>query len=188
MENFLEELGLHENEERIKGIIESILFMSGDPRSLRELSNITEVSLDKIKSIIEEMKREYEKESRGIRIIEFNNKIQLGTKLEYGDYIKKLSKVDSRQNLSQAALETLSIIAYKQPITKAEIDELRGVRSERAIATLIERGLVVEGGRLDTVGKPILYVTTDDFLKYFGFKNIKELPELIEFNVEFGEE
>ena len=96
----------------------------------------------------------------------------------------------AEENISQTdkAIETLAIIAYKQPITKVEIDEIRGVRSDRAISTLLERGLIRESGRLETTGRPILYCTTDEFLKYFGFKNLNELPELIELNLENEEE
>jgi segregation and condensation protein B len=188
MDNFLRDLGFAENHERIKGIIEALLFISGDSLTLKELSESTGVAERELKKIIEAMIKDYESESRGIYIIEYNNKYQLSTKPEYGSYIKKLIKPESKQNLSQAAIETLSIIAYKQPITKAEMDEIRGVRSDRAVTTLIEKGLIKEAGRRETTGRPILYCTTDEFLKYFGFKNLKELPELIEFNMEFEEE
>lgn len=188
MEDFLKELGLIENNERLKGIIEAVLFASGDPISIKLLSEILDLNEKKVKKIIEEMVEEYSKDSRGLYLIEFNDKVQISTKPEYGEYIKRLVKPGGRQNLSQAAIETLAIIAYKQPITKMEIDEIRGVRSDRAITTLLEKGLIKEGGRLETTGRPILYCTTDDFLKYFGFKNIEELPELIEFNMDYEEE
>jgi segregation and condensation protein B len=188
MEDFLNELGLTGNEERIKGIIEGVLFAAGDPIAIREVGEIIGIDLRQLKRIIKEMTIEYEKESRGIYIVEFNDKIQLSTKSEYSQYIKKLVKFETRQNLSQAALETLAIVAYKQPITKSEIDEIRGVRSDRAVTTLLERNLIKEAGRLEATGRPILYSTTDEFLKYFGFKNIDELPELIEFNMNFVEE
>lgn len=186
--DFLDEFGLSGNDDRLKGIIEGVLFAAGDPISIKDISEIAGIELRQAKKIIKEMMNDYEKESRGICIVEFNDKIQLTTKIEYGSYIKKLIKSESRQNLSQAALETLALIAYKQPITKSEIDDIRGVRSDRAIATLFERNLIKEAGRLEATGRPILYSTTDEFLKYFGFKNIKELPELIEFNIKFEEE
>ena len=187
MDDFLEKLEMTDFQNNTKGIIESILFAAGDPVSYKELSETLEINEDKVKKVIKEMNRDYEDQSRGIHIVEFNNKLQLSTKPEYGSYIKKMIKQDNRQNLSQAALETLAIISYRQPITRIDIDELRGVRSDRAIATLLEKGLIKECGRLDTVGRPILYGTTEDFLKYFGFKNIKELPELIEFNLDLEE-
>lgn len=188
MDAFIEKLALAEDNDSVKGIIECILFAAGDPLSVAEISEILEMNEKRVRKIIEDMNREYKDIKRGLYIVEFNNKCQLSTKPEYGSYIKKLVKPDGRQNLSQAAMETLAIIAYKQPITRIDVDELRGVRSDRAIATLLEKGLIKETGRLDTVGRPILYGTTEDFLKYFGFKNIRELPELIEFNMEFLEE
>ncbi|KMT21371.1 SMC-Scp complex subunit ScpB [Clostridium cylindrosporum] len=189
MENFLEGLGILEEEEmRNKGIIESLLFTFGEPLSYKNIGEILELDVRKVKKIISNMKREYEVPTRGLTIKEFNGKVQLSTKPEYGSYIKRLIKSDSRQNLSQAALETLALVAYKQPITKSEIDDIRGVRSDRAVTTLLERGLIKEAGRLEATGRPILYTTTDDFLKYFGFKSINELPELIEFNMDFVEE
>lgn len=188
MGDFLIDFGLSENQDRIKGIIESILFAVGDGIEIKELASIIEIETKELKKILSDLSKEYEKENRGLMLVEFNNKIQLATKPEYSIYIKKLLKPDSKQNLSQAAIETLAIIAYKQPITKVEIDEIRGVRSDRAITTLLERGLIRESGRLETTGRPILYCTTDEFLKYFGFKNLNELPELIEFNLENEEE
>ncbi|MEG1416548.1 MAG: SMC-Scp complex subunit ScpB, partial [Clostridium sp.] len=156
--------------------------------SYKALSDVLEIDVRHIKKLIQSMKKDYEGASRGLTIKEFNDKVQLSTKVDYGRYIKKFVKSDSRQNLSQAALETLSLVAYKQPITKSEIDDIRGVRSDRAVATLLERSLIKEAGRLEATGRPILYTTTDDFLKYFGFKNIKELPELVEFNMDLVEE
>lgn len=188
MDNFLNYIEFSDDSTRMRGIIEAVLFAAGDPIAIKDLSSILEIGEKQLKNIIGDMIGDYKKDSRGIHIVEFNNKVQLCTKPEYGDYIKKLIKADNRQNLSQAALETLSIIAYKQPITRTEIDEIRGVRSDRAVATLLERNLIKENGRKDAPGRPIIYVTTDDFLKYFGFKNIKELPELIEFNLENEEE
>lgn len=184
MEDFLVDFDIEDNDERLKGIIEAILFASGDPVSIKDIAQIVRVSEKRVESLLDFLSEDYMAESRGLYIVRFNNKVQLSTKSEYAEYVKRLIKPEGRQNLSQAALETLSIIAYKQPITRMEIDEIRGVRSDRAIATLVERGLIKESGRLDAPGRPILYSTTDEFLKYFGFKNIKELPELIEFNLE----
>lgn len=188
MEDFLDTAGFIYDDGRNKGIIEAVLFAMGNPVSIKELSELLDITEKELKQVLEEMVLEYENSSRGLYLVLFNNKVQLSTKPEYGDYIKRLVKPDSRQNLSQAALETLSIVAYRQPITKVEIDELRGVRSDRAIATLVEKGLIRENGRRETTGRPILYCTSEDFLKYFGFKNINELPELIEFKMDFVEE
>lgn len=189
MDNFFDKLGILEEEESInKGIIEALLFTSGDPLSYKQISEVISLDVRRVKKLITKMKQEYEDINRGITIKEFNDKVQLCTKIEHGQHIKKLIKSDSRQNLSQAALETLALVAYKQPITKSQIDDIRGVRSDRAVTTLLDRNLIKEAGRLEATGRPILYTTTDDFLKYFGFKNINELPELIEFNMEMVEE
>jgi segregation and condensation protein B len=190
MEDFLNAAGFiySDDDRRIKGIIEAVLFAVGNPVSVRELAELLELNEKQVRRHLNEMSEYYNDDSRGLYLVEFNNKVQISTKPEYGDYIKRFVKPDSRQNLSQAALETLAIVAYKQPITKAEVDEVRGVRSERAIATLVERGLIAESGRLETTGRPIIYSTTEDFLKYFGFKSISELPELIEFKMDFVEE
>lgn len=188
MDAFIEKLEIAEDNDSVRGIIECILFAAGDPLSLGEISELIEINEKRVRKIIDDMNYEYMDSKRGLYIVEFNNKYQLCTKPEYGSYIKKLVKPEGRQNLSQAAMETLAIIAYRQPITRIDIDDLRGVKSDRALATLLEKGLIKESGRMDTVGRPILYGTSEDFLKYFGFKNIRELPELIEFKMDFLEE
>lgn len=188
MDKFLDSFQFVDDNSRIKGIIEGILFAVGEPIRVKEIALVLNRKENEIREIIYDMMHDYSNESRGLTIIEFEDKVQLGTKAEHADYIRKIIKPDSRQNLSQAALETLSIIAYKQPITKVQIEEIRGVRSERPIATLMENGLVKEDGRLETTGRPILYSTTENFLKYFGFKSIEELPQLIEFNFKKEEE
>ncbi|KRQ86804.1 Segregation and condensation protein B [Caloramator mitchellensis] len=182
------DLNHDKDRKRIKGVIESILFVSGDAVLKKEIKEILQIDKNMMESILKELKQEYEDESRGIILLEFNDKVQLSTKPEYSHYIKRMVKSDSRHNLSQAALETLAIIAYKQPITKSEIDEIRGVRSDKALSTLMDYGLIAEAGRLETIGRPIIYETTEEFLKYFGFNNLKELPKLIEFNLEKKEE
>ncbi|MCX7904214.1 MAG: SMC-Scp complex subunit ScpB [Caloramator sp.] len=188
MEEYLFNLDTQRDVDRIKGIIESILFVSGEAVFKKDIINVLNIDDKDFEWILKEMIKEYENEKRGIFILEFNDKIQFSTKPEYSSFIRKLFKPESKHNLSQAALETLAIIAYKQPITKSEIDEIRGVRSDKAISTLLEYGLIKEAGRLETVGRPIIYETTEEFLKYFGFKNLSELPNLIEFNLEKKEE
>lgn len=188
MEEYFFDLNTQRDIDRIKGIIESILFVSGEAVLKKDLINVLNIDEKDFEWIIKEMIEEYENEKRGIFILEFNDKLQFSTKPEYSSFIRKLFRPESKHNLSQAALETLAIIAYKQPITKSEIDEIRGVRSDKAISTLLEYGLIREAGRLETVGRPIIYETTEEFLKYFGFKNLSELPNLIEFNLEKKEE
>ncbi|WP_411167901.1 SMC-Scp complex subunit ScpB [Clostridium sp. MB05] len=163
---------------KIKSIIEGLLFVSGEPLTIKELSNSIEASPKVISSILNEMISEYEDEKRGIKLISINGEYQLVTKAENGEYIQKLLKKNKRQSLSQASLESLSIIAYKQPITRVDIDEIRGVKSESALQKLLEKDLIKEVGRLEVPGRPILFGTTEEFLRQFGLKELKELPSL----------
>lgn len=125
--------------------------------------------------------------SRGIKLIMLNDMYQLVTKPCNGEYVQKLLKKNVRQSLSQASLESLAIVAYKQPITRVEIDEIRGVKSESALQRLIERGLIEEVGRMDVIGRPILYGTTNEFLRYFALNDLDDLPSVGLFNEEEGE-
>jgi segregation and condensation protein B len=164
---------------KIKSAIEALLFVSGNPLTVKDLSNALEVSDKIIKSTLNEMTREYEEdESRGIKLISVNGEFQLVTKELNSDFIQKLLRKNKRQSLSQASLESLAIIAYKQPITRIDIDEIRGVKSDSAIQRLIEKDIIKEVGRLDVPGRPILYGTTEEFLRQFGLKELKELPNI----------
>ncbi|MBE6053883.1 MAG: segregation/condensation protein B [Clostridium sartagoforme] len=163
---------------RIKSLIESLLFVSGEPLTIKELSNTLEISSKIIKGILDDMQNEYEEEKRGIKLISLNGEFQLVTKAENSEYIQKLLKKNKRQSLSQASLESLAIISYKQPITRIDIDEIRGVKSESALQRLLEKDLIKEVGRLEVPGRPILYGTTEEFLRQFGLKELKELPSL----------
>lgn len=161
-------------------IIESLLFVSGEPLKLRDIAAIIECSIELAKEFIDELRRRYEIEERGIKLININDEYQLVTKPQNTNYVQKLLKTNTRQSLSQAALETLAIIAYKQPITRVNIDEIRGVKSDRAVLTLLDKGLIKETGRLDVAGRPILYSTTDKFLVNFGLENLDQMPSLDE--------
>ena len=165
---------------RYISIIESLLFASGDPMKVKDIASILECSEKYTKELLEELKIEYDKEERGIKVVCINNTYQLVTKPENSDYIQKILKTNSRQSLSQAAIESLAIIAYKQPITRIEIDEIRGVKSESALQKLLERNLIKECGRKEVIGRPILYGTTDEFLRQFKLENLKELPTIEE--------
>lgn len=168
------------DEKEMKGIIEAVLFAAGDPVSLRELCNILDAEKEVVASVVKEMGDWYNYERRGLQIIEAEGHFQFSTRPEYYEHVQKLHQPNKKQGLSQAALETLAIIAYKQPVTRAEIDSIRGVQSDSAIGTLIERRLIREVDRLETMGRPILYGTTVDFLKYFGLNTVKDLPEILE--------
>ena len=163
---------------KIKSIIESLLFVSGEPLSAKDISNTIDISVKSLINIINEMIEEYKNEDRGIHIICINGDYQLATKSCNGEYIQKLLKKNKRQSLSQASLESLAIIAYKQPITRIDIDEIRGVKSESALLRLLEKGLIKEVGRLEVPGRPILYGTTEEFLRQFSLKELNELPSL----------
>jgi segregation and condensation protein B len=160
-----------------KAIVESLLFVSNEPLSLDKMTKIVGVSKSNLKDLITEMVEEFEENSRGIQLLEVGEGYKLATKPQYYQFIEKLYKPNIT-SLSQAALETLSIIAYKQPITKAEIEILRGVKSDGVIAKLLERNIIEEKGRKDVPGKPIIYGTGNNFLNYFGLKDLNELPEV----------
>jgi len=162
----------------LKSAVEALLFASGEPLSLQDLINHLEEKSKLVEILIQEMMEEYEVSSRGIKIICIKGNYQLVTKAENSDYIQKLLKKNKRQSLSQASIESLAIIAYKQPITRIDIDEIRGVKSDSAIQRLIEKELIKEVGRLEVPGRPILYGTTDEFLRQFELSDLKQLPSL----------
>ncbi|MHC0036062.1 SMC-Scp complex subunit ScpB [Pseudoneobacillus sp. C159] len=162
-------------------IVESLLFAAGDEGlSLKQLSSVLGIEEHFAKEIIEELFIELEKPNRGISIVQLAGTYQLATKKENAPYLKKLVETPSQTSLSQAALETLAIIAYKQPITRIEIEEIRGVKSERPIQTLVARALIKEVGRSEGTGRAYLYGTTKEFLDCFGLKNLEDLPPLPE--------
>ena len=171
---FLEEF----QKNSLKSGIEALLFASGEPLTAKDLSIYLEEELKMVENTIQEMIEEYELQQRGIKLISIKGSYQLVTKSENSIYIQKLLKKSKRQSLSQASLESLSIIAYQQPITRIDIDEIRGVKSESAIQRLIERDLIREVGRLEVPGRPILYGTTEEFLRQFGIKDLNQLPSL----------
>lgn len=161
-----------------KGLIEGLLFVVGDEGlTLIDLCSIIGIDDNQVLSSINELIRDYEKSDRGIRIESFGESYKLVTKKEYKDYLKKLVP-DEEDLLTQSNLETLAIIAYNQPITRIQIDEIRGVNSSHVIRKLLMRDLICEKGRSDLPGKPILYGTTDFFLDYFGISSLDKLPEI----------
>ncbi|MCL2611083.1 MAG: SMC-Scp complex subunit ScpB [Defluviitaleaceae bacterium] len=167
---------------KIEGAIEAILFAVGEEVSASKLSQVLELSVEDIKVIVGHISEKYEKEKSGMRILEINDSYQLCTSSDYFEFIAKMVKAPQRKALTQSLLETLSIIVYKQPITKGQIEEIRGVNSDHGVNRLIELGLIIEAGRADTIGRPILLKTSNEFLKYFGFKNLNDLPILPEYS------
>ena len=166
---------------RNMSIIESLLFVWGEPLNINKIASILEISVSEAKQDINELIVEYNMRQSGIQIIKINDSYQLGSTQENSQYIEKLCKTSKGKGLSSSAFEVLAIIAYKQPITKGEIDYIRGVKSDKALISLLERNLVEEKGRLQKIGKPIVYGTGETFLKSFGFTNIKELPCIEDF-------
>lgn len=162
----------------VEGIIEGVLFAAGDPVPLAKLSEVLEIDKKAIKLILNNMILNYQNSKRGILLREIGGAYQLCTRPEHYEYIRKLVEPRQRQALSQAAYETLAIIAYNQPVTRIKIEQIRGVSSESSITRLLERNLIKEAGRMDSPGKPILYETTEEFLRSFGFKSLLDLPVL----------
>ena len=162
----------------IESIVEGLLFASGDPVSLERLSEILEVDRKTMRLILSNMAASFQNSKRGILLRELNGCYQLCTRPEHFAYISRLVEPRQKQALSQAAFETLSIVAYNQPVTRARIEMIRGVNSDSAISRLVERNLIREAGRLDSPGKPVLYETTEEFLRSFGFRSVKDLPIL----------
>lgn len=162
-----------------KAIIEGLLFASGDEGLLlKQLSDVLDIPTIRIEELLNQLSAEYEQTNRGIMLTESNNVYHLTTKPRHSEYYKKMLESPHRTRLSQAALETLAIISYKQPITRLEIEEIRGVNSDRSVQTLQARSLVEEVGRKETIGRPILFGTTKEFLFYFGLTSLTELPPL----------
>lgn len=165
----------------MKAIVEGLLFLSGeDGLTLEEIATITEKNVDEIKLIIKELYNDYSDVNRGIQIEFLGNHFKLTTKKEHKEYYKKLIIEDENSILSQSALETLAIIAYNAPITRIEIDNIRGVNSSYVIRRLLLKGLIEEVGRSDAPGRPRIYNVTPRFLDYFGLGSLDELPKLEE--------
>lgn len=165
----------------IKSAIESLLFVFGEPLSGKKIANILEVTLDEVKEVMVVLIEEYNETSKGIFIVEVNNSYQFATSKQNYEYVQRLCKYSHSKGLTKVSAEVLAIIAYKQPITKFQIDAIRGVKSDKPIQQLLERELVTVKGRLEQIGRPIIYGTTESFLKAFGLKNLKELPKIEEF-------
>ena len=171
-------------QENIKGIIEAILFAAGREVETKELSLVLEKSKDEIKEIIHGMNLEYKDNNRGIEIITIGDNYQLSTRKEFYQYVYKLVDKRSKPKLSNAALETLSIIAYKPRISRAEIEAIRGVNVDATMYKLLEYGLIEEAGKLDLPGKPMSYKTTNEFLKMFGYNSLDDLPSLPKYKLD----
>lgn len=164
--------------ENKKSIIEAILFSAGRPVTINELMIALEISQEELETLIKNMQEEYKQKSRGIELIKIENSYQLCSKKELHEYIYPVIDKRNKPNLSNAALETLAIVAYNPKITRAEIEAIRGVSADACVYKLLEYGLIEEAGKIDLPGKPMSYKTTGEFLKMFGYSSLEELPEL----------
>lgn len=162
----------------IKSAFESMLFVWGEPLDVKVAAEIFNINWKDAYDYFKELQAEYEQEGRGIQIREIEKSFQFCTNMENSEYIERLCTPVKEKKLSQSALEVLAIVAYKQPVTKGEIESIRGIKCDRVIEGLAKRDLIEEVGRSAGIGRPILYGTTASFLKHFGFKNLKELPDI----------
>ena len=162
----------------IKSAIESMMFIWGEPLNIKDVADVFGIEKKEVYECCKELMEEYEQEGRGIVIREVNKAFQFTTREENLPYIERLCTPVRHRKLSQSALETLAIVAYRQPVTKGEIESIRGIRCDRVMEGLIRKGLVRDMGRSESVGRPILYGTTDEFLRQFGFETIKDLPDI----------
>ena len=163
-------------EKNYRAIIEAILFTMGESVELNKIAEVIELDKKTTKKILKEMMEEWNSSKRGISIIEFDGAYQMCTKAEMYEYLIKIAKQPKHHVLTDVLLETLSIVAYKQPVTKAEIEKIRGVSSDHAVSKLIEYNLICELGRLDAPGRPLLFGTTEEFLRCFGVNSLDNLP------------
>ena len=174
--------------EKLQSAIEAILFTMGDSVELEKLASAIGHDEETTRKLIHNMMDKYEADDRGIRIIELDHAYQLCTKKEMYEYLIRVAKQPKRYVLTDVLLETLSIIAYKQPVTKLEIEKIRGVKSDHAVNKLVEYGLVEETGRLDAPGRPLLFGTTEEFLRRFSVHSLDELPVLDQEQIEHFKE
>ena len=173
---------INENEKEYLNIIESILFAVGDKVEVKQIANALEISESYALSLLDKLKSQYDYDMRGLKIVRTDNMFQLTTRSEYFEYIKKVVVNKNTTSLSQAALETLAIIAYKQPVTRLEIDTVRGVKSPSSLNLLLDRGLVErKGKREDVIGRPMTFGTTKEFLRLAGIDTLSELPNFEDF-------
>ena len=171
----------------IKGRIEAILFVAGEAVAVKDLARALQLGEKELNRVLNEMKDEYDYEQRGFLLKRFGNNVQLATRPLYAEDVVRLLQPVQQQSLSQAAMETLAVVAYKQPVTRADVEQIRGVKCDYSLQSLMLKNLIEEAGRKDTIGRPILYRTTDKFLSHFGIQNLEELPPMPENETENNE-
>ena len=171
---------MSEQEGNLKGRIEAILFVAGEAVSVKELARALQAEEKAVKAELNAIRDEYDYDQRGFLLKRFGDKVQLATRPLYAQDVLRLLQPVQQQSLSQAAMETLAVVAYKQPVTRAEVEQVRGVKCDYSLQSLINKGLIKETGRKDTIGRPILFGTTDEFLSHFGLEGLESLPPLPE--------
>ena len=171
----------------LKGRIEAILFVAGEAVGIRDLAKALRIGEKELKDALKTISSEYDYEQRGFLLKRFGDKVQLATRPLYSEDVLRLLQPVQQQSLSQAAMETLAVVAYKQPVTRAEVEQIRGVKCDYSLQSLMMKGLIQEAGRKDTIGRPILYATTDMFLSHFGIQGLEDLPPLPETEKESDE-
>lgn len=167
-----------------ESIIESVLFAAGDAVDVEKLSDILDIDMKSTRAIVTALADKYDREMRGIQIIRLEDSYQMCTRRDYQEYISKLVEPRRSQSLSNAAMEVLAIVAYKQPVTRAVIEQIRGVSCDTLVNKLLEKNFIEEVGRLDTPGRPMLFGTTEEFLRCFGIESLAELPDFEEENLD----
>ncbi len=165
-------------------VIEAILFVAGEPVNVKDMQRALDVTEDETRQAIDALDSDYSFHRRGITLKRFGEHIQLSTRAEYAPYVERLLQPIQKQSLSQSALETLAIVAYRQPVTKLEMEAVRGVKCDYSVQSLVNKGLIEEVGRKEALGRPILYGTTDKFLSHFGLHSLEDLPKPPEENTE----
>ena len=172
------------DKQKAEAVLEAVLFTMGESVEISRLADVIEENVKNTKEILKGMQERYEREDRGIELAQFDDSVQLCTKADMYEYLIKIAKTPRKMTLTDTVLETLSIIAYKQPITRVEVERIRGVSCDHAINKLLEYDLITELGRLDAPGRPLLFGTTEQFLRCFGVGSLEELPELTPVQVE----
>ena len=160
------------------GIVEAILFVTGDAVEKKELARAMGLTDGELEETLDALESGYDFDRRGLRLLRFGAHVQLATRPDYAPYVEKLLQPVQKQSLSQAVMETLAVIAYRQPVTKGEIEQIRGVKCDYSVQSLVSKGLVEEVGRKEALGRPILYGTTDAFLRHFCISSLADLPEI----------
>lgn len=166
------------NKEKLISALEAVLFASGDPVSIDRLAATLEISAEKVEQTAEALEKKLDEQKSGINLLRLENTYQLATRAEFAEYIKRAFDIRRKTPLSPAALEVLAVVAYNQPVTRAFVEQVRGVDCSGVITTLVEKGLIEERGRLELPGKPLLYGTTKNFLRCFSISDLSELPPL----------